>query len=271
MINIYADQWSMQNINDIYMLLGAVHLLNALMYTIVTLDDHEWNDLFVIPDYLNIIGAGLYMWSATMYQDEYALDGDRDGYKFGQYNEYYYLIRRIELAASIIEVFASIGWVLAWYASYCSTYEPENEFIQRFCQKPSRPTTNFDIDKAAVSKEDITPFEPPVPNAVGWTLQDPDLWANVTIIVASVIYLTYNCQLLTSNDYANNILYRYGDILYFINSIFYVLAAVRDLGAFTWVPELQWLYFVQPRRSSVEHYKAINIEESSHSDLECKS
>jgi len=37
----------------------------------------------------------------------------------------------------------------------------------------------------------------PIPTAKGWTLQDPDLWANATILLASVVYFVYQIEVLS--------------------------------------------------------------------------
>jgi hypothetical protein len=53
----------------------------------------------MIPEYLNHIEAGLYLWSANWYSKEDTLGG------------YYTLaVHRIEMAAAIVELFASFGW-----------------------------------------------------------------------------------------------------------------------------------------------------------------
>jgi len=137
LINIKADVWSLRSINQMYVWLGVVHVFNAQQFAWVTLQDYKWDEMWLVPDYLNVIGSALYMWSATLYKDESLLDsgsGSRGGHKFGQYNESYYVIRNLELAASVIEVFAAIGWVVAWYASYSNIFYPEERFVQLWCQ-----------------------------------------------------------------------------------------------------------------------------------------
>jgi len=69
----------------------------------------------------------------------------------------------------------------------------------------------------------------------GWTLDDPDMWANFFIVIPSIVYISYNGQVLHyPPSYSTNFLYQKGDILYFIGSVFYVFAALRDDGWF-WV------------------------------------
>jgi hypothetical protein len=53
----------------------------------------------MIPDYLNHIEAGLYIWSATWYPKEDILGG------------YYTLkVHKIEMTAATVELVASFGW-----------------------------------------------------------------------------------------------------------------------------------------------------------------
>lgn len=56
-------------------------------------------DIVMIPEYLNLIQAVLYLWSATWYPKQDTLGG------------YYTLaIHKIELIASVIGLLAAIGW-----------------------------------------------------------------------------------------------------------------------------------------------------------------
>lgn len=69
------------------------------------------------------------------------------------------------------------------------------------------------------------------------TLDDPDVWANASILVAAAIYLAYNFRvLLHPNMYNTDELYRTGDRWYMCNAIFYLLAATRDCGWFWFMP-----------------------------------
>jgi len=61
--------------------------------------DRTWNDIIMIPEYLNHIEAGLYLWSAIWYSREDTLGG------------YYTLaIHKIEMTAATVELIASFGW-----------------------------------------------------------------------------------------------------------------------------------------------------------------
>jgi hypothetical protein len=86
------------NINLYYVGLGILHLLSAFLYWWAW-RDRSWLDIIMIPEYLNHIEAGLYLWSAFWYSKQDTLGG------------YYTLaIHKIELTAAIIELVASFGW-----------------------------------------------------------------------------------------------------------------------------------------------------------------
>jgi hypothetical protein len=61
--------------------------------------DHRWNDVIMIPEYLNHIEAALYLWSAVWYAKE-------DGF-FGYYTT---TLHQLETVAAFVELFASFGW-----------------------------------------------------------------------------------------------------------------------------------------------------------------
>jgi hypothetical protein len=85
-------------VNRYYIGLGFLHLLSAFLYWWAW-RGRSWLDIIMIPEYLNHIEAGLYLWSAFWYSKQDTLGG------------YYTLaVHRIELTAAIIELFASFGW-----------------------------------------------------------------------------------------------------------------------------------------------------------------
>jgi hypothetical protein len=81
-----------------YIGLGLLHLLSAILYWWAW-RDRSWLDMVMIPEYLNHIAAGLYIWSACWYGKQDTLGG------------YYTIaVHRIELTAATIELIASFGW-----------------------------------------------------------------------------------------------------------------------------------------------------------------
>jgi hypothetical protein len=87
-----------QNISQYYIILSILHLISASLY-LWAWRDRSWFDIIMIPEYLNHIEAGLYLWSAFWYSKQDTPDG------------YYTLaVRKIEMTAAIIELFAAFGW-----------------------------------------------------------------------------------------------------------------------------------------------------------------
>ncbi|CAF3619419.1 unnamed protein product [Rotaria socialis] len=102
-VNINPD------VNGYYIGLGVLHLLSASLY-LWAWRDRSWFDIVMIPEYLNHIEAGLYLWSAFWYSRQDILGG------------YYTLaVHKIELVATIIELIASFGWIMSWYMTYTRT------------------------------------------------------------------------------------------------------------------------------------------------------
>mmetsp|Transcript_34267 Transcript_34267/g.34929 ORF Transcript_34267/g.34929 Transcript_34267/m.34929 type:complete len:349 (+) Transcript_34267:181-1227(+) len=181
--------------NKLYVYFGILHVVNALMY-IWTWEERSWLDNVLVPDYLNVCGASLYLYTSILYGKEYIRGKDL-------YSQDFYIIRYCELLASIIEMGASIGWCLVWYREYSKTYG-------------ALPT--------------------PTPGR-GWTLEDPDMLANFTVLLGALLYLIYNCEVCRHYDSVQtNMLYVRGDEIYFLNSIFYLLAALRDCQWFWFMP-----------------------------------
>ncbi len=171
----------LRSINELYIAAGVIHLFNAFQYIFA------WFPLgygllhpVMIPEYLNVLGATLYLVSASKYNETLSAS-----YTSAQT----LLVHRIETASSLIEVFAAFGWTLVWWKTHARG------------------------------------------RGRGFTVDDPDLWGNVLIVVPSIIYFAYNVQNLKDPEsYGTNYLFAQGDALYFAGSIVYVLCALRDDG-----------------------------------------
>lgn len=86
----------------------------------------------------------------------------------------------------------------------------------------------------------------------GFTFDDPDTTAFLTTTASSIIYFVYNVQInIFPEQYGSNLLYQYGDMLYFIGACYYVVAALRDENCFWFLP-LAGQYGVAPGRVQVE-------------------
>jgi len=245
---LYSNDDTNQNnyYNGVYFRYGIVHVVSSVLYLLAWIGIKNWYEIEVWPDYLNVIGSALWLRAACYYPKEYVTPGyylefynasydanvtslvnmtDVNGTQFFEnvtvletftylvnnslssddgfgFSSDYYYVRKLELAAGIVEAVAAPLWVWAWYTNYRDTYE---------CQ-----------DKPTATR--------------GWTFDDPDFHANWSIITCTVVYLVYECQVFVDKaSFGNNYLYVDGDILYLVNSIFYMLACLRDLG---------WLWFM---------------------------
>ena len=66
---------------------------------------------------------------------------------------------------------------------------------------------------------------------------DPDLWSSLLLVVPSAMYIAYNVQVIAAPDtYGSNFLYKKADDIYFVGSVLYLAAALRDCGCFFWLP-----------------------------------
>jgi hypothetical protein len=86
----------------------------------------------------------------------------------------------------------------------------------------------------------------------GFSLDDPDVIAFSMTMIAAMIYVVYNIQVLVHPEqYGSNTLYTYGDIVYFIGACFYIFANMRDLNWFWFLP-LAGQYGVAPGKVDVQ-------------------
>lgn len=136
-------------VNAAYTGWGVVHLINALQYLT------SWLQAGVplrrlrvtAPDWGNVLGAMLYLASAAGYGD---VEKEGPGGPAAARG------RRLELAASLVEVAAAYGWTRVWLDA-------------------------LPAGAAALGR--------------GMVLSDPDAWGNALIVLPSFIYLLYNAQI----------------------------------------------------------------------------
>ncbi|CAF0981079.1 unnamed protein product [Adineta steineri] len=92
--------------NRLYIGLAIVSLIMGFLYCWAWRDRSVF-DIIMIPEYLSLIQSGLYLWSASWYSKQDTLGG------------YYTIaVHKIELTASVVGLFAAIGWVLSWFMTY---------------------------------------------------------------------------------------------------------------------------------------------------------
>ncbi|CAF1216522.1 unnamed protein product [Adineta ricciae] len=93
-------------INRIYFVLAIVNIIMAILLCWAWRERSVF-DIVMIPEYLNIIQAILYLWSAMWYPKQDTLGG------------YFTMaVHKIELVASVIGLFAAIGWIVSWFLTY---------------------------------------------------------------------------------------------------------------------------------------------------------
>lgn len=211
----------------LYFLFGIIHLVNSFMF-IWTWEDKSFFDKVMIPEYFNVAGALLYLWSSTLYGHDYVSDDDDAGYSSSFYFE-----RKLEFTASIIEIFAAFGWIYSWHV----------EYLELIARVPG-----------------------PIPGR-GWTFDDPDLTANITIAIAAIIYFVYNLQLMLQyNLYETNKLYQLGDKVYLINAVIYCIAALRDCSWFWFLPRYGQYRTITEIMNSKDELEGLDIHDYSKVD-----
>jgi hypothetical protein len=172
----------LRGINQLYVAAAVIHFFNAFQYI------YAWLPLgygvlhpVMIPEYLNVLGATLYLVSASKYNETLSSNTS-----FATLT-----VHRIETSSAFFEILAALGWTLVWWKTHARG------------------------------------------KGRGLTFDDPDFWGNFFIVVPSFIYFVYNVQILKDlESYDTNQLYKKGDLLYFVGSIFYVFCALRDDGWF---------------------------------------
>jgi hypothetical protein len=124
--------------------------------------------------------------------------------EFGNTTEIFVQVRRIELFLSVLEILTAVGYVCQWYL----------EFRKDLILHPDKCRTR------------------------GCTLDDPDMWANITLIIAAIYYFAYNVIVCIDGFryYDTSTLYFQGDLWYLVNSICYLLCSLRDWDVFWFMP-----------------------------------
>jgi hypothetical protein len=117
--------------------------------------------------------------------------------------KWFVVVRLLEILAGSVELIATFGWNIQWYLDY----------MQDLLLNPI----------ACVGR--------------GFTLDDPDSWANVTLVIAASFYFRYNMVVLFNGSvYEKCTIYEQGDLWYAINSVCYLLCSLRDSELFWFMP-----------------------------------
>jgi hypothetical protein len=153
--------------------------------------------MFLLPDWLNLIGSSMFLLSACLYPYQFSPEGEK--------TEWFDCVQRIEFIAINIEFLAAILWLWQWFEDY-----------------------RRDLRKDAMSCF-----------GRGFTFDDPDLWANITLVIAAFYYLQYSTTVyFDRSKYDTCLIYEQADTFYFINSVFYIICSARDCGVFWFLPKV---------------------------------
>jgi len=199
-----------------YSILSYMHIINAIMYLWMWAEIRSVFSLFLLPDWLNLVGAILYFCSAWLYPYAYwdqGLSTDPSSLPTtihpstiltAESGKYFRWVRSLELLAAVIELVASFGWNLQWYLDYL---------------------------------HDLATHPGGWLGGRGFSLDDPDTYGNITLIVAASYYLQYNLIICWDfNKYDSCDMYMLGDRWYTLNAICYVLCSLRDNEMFWFMP-----------------------------------
>jgi hypothetical protein len=98
------------DINLQYIAWGCLHLIDAFLYIASWRSlGYAYASVVMLPEFMNVLGAALYLSSAAMYPLENA-----PAYN----NSPTMAIHVIELAASVVEMVAAVGWAYTWWLTY---------------------------------------------------------------------------------------------------------------------------------------------------------
>jgi len=114
-IDYHQHIWSHTLINKFYVAAAVVHVVNAFMYIWVwKTEGYPICHKIIIPEFLNVIEASLYMCTALMYSHEHFDGGEQNAATDPVLRD----VQRIEMVASSVELLAAIGWGTTWYITY---------------------------------------------------------------------------------------------------------------------------------------------------------
>ena len=185
--------------NNVYVIFAILHVVDAYLF-LFSWEDKCYTDYETWPEYLNIMGSLLYLWSSTFYTTISIISSDGSV----SLSDSFYLCRQIELAASALEMLATALWIYVWYAGLIDRFG--SDFSQHI---PGR----------------------------GLTIYDPDLHASWTLVAGALLYLIYNIDLSRHpRRYDTSQIYVLGDIFYLLNAVAYMIGTLRDLGWFWMIP-----------------------------------
>ena len=133
-IGIYRTDYGNQSLtqaNKEFVIYGIIHVISAVLYALSWVGFKPWNTVEPLPDYLNIVGSVLWLYSATLYPDLYSnisrndqnyyssyyllnnnctINITDDAFASSEFAPAFYTCRLVELVAAIIEVVCGFLW-----------------------------------------------------------------------------------------------------------------------------------------------------------------
>jgi len=217
-IDMNESVYPLEQINAMYFGANIIHLTNAIMYMWVWY--HEGFRglqlvLLFIPEFLNCCEASLYITSSTMYNSE--------GNEWP--NVTYSVLTNVSVGnSSIIENITSWNYVFVQDPITTNVQNIEmTASVVAFCAAIGWCMTWYMTYRRIPGR--------------GFTFDDPDVWALLTILVGDLLYIIYNSETIDNRQsYGTNYLYVSADWVFVFNSWVYLLCALRDADWFYLLP-----------------------------------
>jgi len=222
-------QWDLNTINNMFVGAAVVHVINAFMYIWVWIDvGFPFRHIIMIPECLNVLEATLYLCTAVMYRYEAtgsSDDGSTSSLSLSSPSDDSFNSTSSSLSSSSLSSWSDTS-------SDGTFFDPILHDVQ--CIELTASLIEMLAAFGWVTSWYFTYLRLP---GRGFTLDDPDIWANFTIVIAAVIYIAYNVQLqLDPSQYGADLLYVVADKMYMANALLYLMGSLRDIGWFWFMP-----------------------------------
>jgi len=211
-IDVNESTWDLGYLNNMYIGANCVHLFNALLYMVVWVHEgYRGKKLLIlfIPEILNCCEASLYISSSTYY--------NKEGYSG---------FENVTLSNGTLDIIN--GSYQTVYVEDPVTYDVQNIEM-----------TASLVAMTAAFGWCITWFITyrRIPGR-GFTFDDPDVWALITLLIGDAMYIVYNSQIINDRaTYGTNMLYAQADYVFLVNSWLYLACSLRDVGWFYMLPK----------------------------------
>lgn len=101
-----------RRLQTVFVQFALLHIFIALLYFYMWIGENQKIfSIFLLPDWLNLLGSLFYLSSACLYPYQFDASGAR--------TSYFNVVQSLEFLAAIIEFLAAIFWIVQWYVEYC--------------------------------------------------------------------------------------------------------------------------------------------------------